>query len=189
MSTDSVVTDYSALRIIHFPDPRLERVADIVPQEGQESAKALALRMLELMLATKTGWGLAATQVAASWRLFVMQVPNRYATRPTHIYGPAGVPFIFVNPALMEVSEATVPLIEGCLSFPGVTERIERPETVQMCWTDVHTWEPKVQIFEQWEARVVQHEVDHLNGKNLIDWMQPVAQKKMRKRALAGRRL
>jgi peptide deformylase len=190
MTPDVVVEDLSKLSIIQFPDPRLELVAELIPVEGQDAAKKLADRMLELMSATRYGWGLAATQVAVPWRLFVMQIPKIYAGEPKRWLDPErGTPFLFANPAIMRVSENTVPLNEGCLSFPGVTERIERPETLELCWTDVHTWTPKVELFGGWEARVIQHEMDHLDGRNLIDHLSPVAQKKMRKRALAGRRL
>lgn len=190
MTPGVVVEDLSKLSIIEFPDPRLELVADLIPVEGQDAAKKLADRMLELMLATGIGWGLAATQVAVPWRLFVMQIPKVYAGEPKRWVDPVrGTPFVFANPVIMRESETIVPLNEGCLSFPGVQQRIERPESVELYWTDVHTWTPKGQVFSGWEARVIQHEVEHLNGVNLINHLLPAAQKKMRKRALAGRRL
>lgn len=175
------------LSILKFPDPRLELVAEPVDQVDREECEQLSAKMLDVMV-LKRGFGLAAPQVAVPWRMFVMQIPKRMsALWPDNI--SAGLPFVFVNPVIVRSSESTVVLNEGCLSFPGVHNELRRPAEVAVKWTDVHDWSEERAIFNGWEARCIQHEIEHLDGKLLIDHLLPAAQKKVRRRAQAGRRL
>ncbi len=162
------------LGIIKFPDERLTRVAEPVLEEDREEAERLSLQMLSVM-GQHRGFGLAAPQVAVPWRMFVMDVP-----------GASVAPYIFVNPRLVAVSPEDIRLNEGCLSFPGVIESMVRPRDVVLEWTDVHSWTTKNAAFSFWEARCIQHEMEHLDGKLIIDHLPPVAQKKMRRRAERG---
>ncbi len=173
--------------LVTFPDPLLEQVSEPVEKADQTEARVLADSMINVM-SFKRGWGLSAIQVAVPWRLFVMKIDPVHSSIP---YGNPmrGLPWVFVNPRIVEASPITVKMNEGCLSFPGLTENIERPKEVALIWTDVTTWQEQRAIFCGWEARCIQHEMDHLDGKCITSKMLPAAVKKLRKRALQGRRL
>ncbi len=109
------------------------------------------------------GVGLAAPQVGVSKRVFVADVPGDDETRDVHA---------LVNPVIVESSERTAKEAEGCLSLPGFEETVARPSTVV-----VEALSPDgdgVRIAaEGLLARVLQHEVDHLNGVLFIDRISP----------------
>lgn len=178
------VTYVPILSILKFPDSRLETSCDLVREEQRPEAKKLAEQMLEAMYHAG-GVGLAAPQVGVPWRMFVMDCQKL----KHHIPGVPSAPYFLVNPVIRQISTETISLNEGCLSFPGVNERIVRPRAVVVAWHDVHDWSVKAAEFSNWEARCVQHEVEHLDGKLLVHHMLPAAQKKLRKRGEQGRRL
>jgi peptide deformylase len=175
------------LSILKFPDERLQRPTELVLEEDRGEAESLASSMIAVMNQER-GFGLAAPQVAVPWRMFVMRI-DRYHSSFARNDPACGLPFIFVNPDIVQVSDHTDDMNEGCLSFPGLRDKITRPSEVALRWTDVHDWTEKRCVFGGWEARCVQHEMDHLRGRLMIEHMLPAAQKKIRKRALAGRRL
>jgi peptide deformylase len=102
------------------------------------------------------GAGLAATQLGVMHRVFV------YRAEPD---APIGV---LVNPAIEWTSEETVLGEEGCLSIPGVWVEVERPEQVRMRGFDETGREQLVEA-DGMEARVLQHELDHLDGVLMLD--------------------
>ncbi|HUN78516.1 MAG TPA: peptide deformylase [Solirubrobacteraceae bacterium] len=114
-----------------------------------------ARRMGELMH-DALGVGLAATQVGILHRLLV------YATSAEE---PVTV---LVNPELGWVSEEREAAEEGCLSIPGVHVEVERPARVRVTARDVHGGELEIEA-EGLEARVIQHEIDHLDGVLILD--------------------
>ncbi len=101
------------------------------------------------------GIGLAAVQVGHLHRLFVTHLPD-------------DIPRVFINPEIIETSLQQGKFEEGCLSIPGVTAEVTRSVSVQM-----QAWNEKGRPFtlraEGLLARVMQHELDHLNGKLFID--------------------
>lgn len=144
------------LRIICYPDPVLKKVADEVV-EFDRNLKSLARKMLDLMHEAK-GVGLAAPQVGISIRLFVCNPA-----------GEEGNDRMIVNPKFQELTGASV-LEEGCLSLPGVTVNMRRATTAIMEAFDVDGSRIKF-TGEELAARVWQHEVDHLDGRLIIDRM------------------
>ena len=114
----------SELEILRWPDPRLmetcSEIGEITPE-----IEALAADMLATMYAA-SGRGLAAPQVGAMVRMFVMDTGWK-EDKPD--------PLVCINPMLMEVSEERATNAEGCLSIPGVSADISRPAQVQMVWT------------------------------------------------------
>ena len=100
------------------------------------------------------GVGLAAPQVGVLQRLLVYDVDDD--------------PQVLVNPVLDEYSDETEESDEGCLSVPGVTMPVERPVSVRVRGFDV-TGEPVDFRAEGFEARVIQHENDHLDGVLIVD--------------------
>jgi peptide deformylase len=158
---------YEDLKIIHYPDPRLKKVSK--PLESiDESVKMLAARMLELMREHK-GVGLAAPQVGQNVRLFVMN----------HTGEPAD-DRVYINPQLIE-AEGSDEGEEGCLSLPGINAEIIRDKTLRIVATDL-AGQPIDQKASGYQARVWQHEFDHLNGTLITDRMGAVAKMAARKK-------
>ncbi|MDX1670311.1 MAG: peptide deformylase, partial [Limnobacter sp.] len=139
------------LPILRYPDPRLKKVADKVTQFDDQLEK-LTRDMAETMY-DAPGVGLAATQVDVHKRVIVIDVSEDRSNL-----------IVFINPEIMESSEATQPYEEGCLSVPGIYEKVERPENVRIKAQNV-----KGEFFEMdcegLLAVCIQHEMDHLNGK------------------------
>jgi peptide deformylase len=148
--------DPSRLHIILYPDPILKKRAKAVVKFDAD-IEALARRMLELMHEAK-GLGLAAPQVGVGLRLFV--------GNPT---GEPGDALICANPRLGELSGGEEKE-EGCLSIPGVTVTMRRATQVVLEAFDLQG-RPFQTTGTDLRARVWQHEIDHLDGRLIIDNM------------------
>lgn len=107
------------------------------------------------------GLGLAANQVGINKRFFAIDLSY---------FDVVKSPVVIVNPKIAEVSDSVVIGEEGCLSFPGLFQDVERPEKAVITGLDLNgnniTLEGKGLI-----ARVLLHEIDHLNGQLFIDRM------------------
>src|SRR5690349_6807851 len=142
--------------ILHYPDKRLRNPGKPVTVFGPELA-ALVEDMAETMYAAP-GVGLAAPQIGVPLRIFVVDVAPNDA--PSDLK-------IFINPEIVH-KEGEVTWEEGCLSFPGIHEEIERAAkvTVRATGLDGQTFEV---TGEDLLAVALQHESDHLNGVLMID--------------------
>jgi peptide deformylase len=142
--------------ILHYPDKRLrtkgERVASITPE-----IRALVDDMAETMYAAP-GVGLAATQIGVAWQLFVVDVASD--DEPSDLR-------VFINPEILERHDA-ITWNEGCLSFPGVNEEIERAARVKVRAQDKDGRWFELEA-EGLLAVAIQHEYDHLQGVLMID--------------------
>lgn len=146
------------LRIVHYPDPILKRVARTVSEFGDD-LRRLGERMLQLMEEAE-GVGLAAPQVGVGIRMFV-SAPAR----------EGGSSRVVVNPRFVELSGADQ-AEEGCLSLPRVFVSMRRATRAVMQAVDTDG-NPVELIGTGMEARVWQHELDHLDGRLIIDNMSP----------------
>ncbi len=146
----------SVLGILKWPDPRLSQRCE--PVGEPQKVMALAGEMLETMY-DAPGRGLAAPQVGALIRLFVMDARWKTGERE---------PRIFINPFLTEFSDQRLTAKEGCLSIPGVEVPVERSEWVVMQWT-APDGTLRQERFEGFAATCVQHECDHLDGRVTFD--------------------
>ena len=155
------------LKIIHYPDPRLKKVSVDVSHFGDD-LRSLADRMLVLMRQAK-GVGLAAPQVGVNQKLFVMNHS-----------GEEGDDRIYVNPRLTLLDGETV-AEEGCLSLPEIHIDVIRADKVHI-EAQTLDGEPITLERDGFEARVWQHEVDHLLGVMLTDRMSFTDKMKHRKR-------
>lgn len=155
------------LKIIKYPDPRLKKVSVDVTHFGDD-LRSLADRMLVLMREAK-GVGLAAPQVGVNRKLFVMNHS-----------GEAGDDRIYVNPRLTLLDGETV-AEEGCLSLPEIHIDVIRADKVHIEALDLDG-KPVTLDRDGFEARVWQHEVDHLLGIMLTDRMSFTDKMKHRKR-------
>lgn len=104
------------------------------------------------------GVGLAAPQVGVPLRLFLAWLPE-WGGRP---------PMVFVNPERVSASDREVPFDEGCLSFPGIYRDVIRPDAVTVAYRDETGAERRMKA-EGLLARIIQHEMDHLDGVLFVD--------------------
>jgi peptide deformylase len=141
-------------QVVKFGDPVLRSAASPVT-EFDEQLVADAERMIELMR-DAIGVGLAATQLGTLRRMLVFQV------------GSEAEPTVLVNPEIEWRSGALATAEEGCLSLPGVVVDVERPLHVRARAVDVRG-EPLTIEASGLEARVIQHELDHLDGVLMLD--------------------
>jgi peptide deformylase len=140
--------------VVKFGDPVLKSAASPVT-EFDDRLAGEAKRMIGLMR-DAIGVGLAATQLGTLRRMLVFQV------------GSEAEPTVLVNPEIEWRSEDSATAEEGCLSIPGVVVDVERPLFVRARALDVHG-EPLMIEASGLEARVIQHEVDHLDGVLMLD--------------------
>jgi peptide deformylase len=147
------------LQIITLPDPLLRKASAPVERIDAE-LKALAEDMLETMYAAP-GVGLAAVQVGVPRRLVVLDTAKEENARR---------PLVLINPEIVALGSEMRMHEEGCLSIPDVRIEIERPQTVTVRFLD-REGKPQELAAEGLLATVVQHEIDHLNGKLIIDFL------------------
>lgn len=148
------------LKIITFPHPGLRYVAKPI-RRVDALLKQIIVRMVELMYAHR-GVGLAATQVNLPLRMFV--------------WDPTGDPesgqaAVFLNPTITR-PRSNEDEEEGCLSLPGVNAKVVRSKTIHMNAYTLNGQEID-QDFSGFEARILQHETDHLDGILFIDRLTP----------------
>ena len=146
------------LPILRWPDERLE--TRCAPVTGDVSA--LAADMLETMYAAP-GRGLAAPQVGALLRLFVMDTTWKEGTR---------VPLVLVNPQILWRASQQVRGPEGCLSLPGVTTQVQRAKEIRLRWSDLDGAAHE-ETLTGFAAICAQHEYDHLDGILTLDRISP----------------
>ena len=159
---------FAAIR--QWGDPALRETA----REVEDFDRALAAQVEELkqVMIGAEGAGLAATQVGVLRRLFVYRVGDE-------------PPRVVVNPVIVEAGEAREPELEGCLSLgkASVLVEVERPVAVTVEGRDVEG-RPLTIEAEGMHARILQHEIDHLDGVLMLD-RSPPDQARAAKRALA----
>jgi len=164
------------LKILIFPDPRLRTVATTV-DTVDEGIKTLIKDMLKTMY-EGNGIGLAATQVNIHKRIIVIDVSEE-----------KNKPLILINPLLEEIIEPKkLPYSEGCLSVPGFYEELERPSKVRIkaLGLDNKTFSMEA---EGILSVVIQHEMDHLDGKIFVDYLTNLKREIIRKKLLKQKKL
>jgi peptide deformylase len=141
-------------KVIKFGDPVLKSAASPVSEFGPE-LRAEVERMIAIMR-DGMGVGLAATQLGVLRRVLVFQA------------GPDAPPSALVNPSVVWLSDEAVVAEEGCLSLPRVAMEVERPLHAQVAGQDVEGERVTIEA-SGLEARVLQHEIDHLDGVLILD--------------------
>jgi peptide deformylase len=154
----------SVRKVCVYPDPVLREPTEEVTSFDEE-LKSLADEMLETMYASD-GIGLAGPQVGISKKIAVIEYK--------------GEKYVLINPVIFE-REGAIIVEEGCLSFPGIYEKVEAPELIKVEYQDVNGdhFEKNVEGFL---ACVFSHEIDHLNGKLLIDRVSPLKRQFLKKK-------
>ena len=152
--------------VVVFGDPVLRSRASEITEYGPELA-AEAQRMVAIMR-DAMGVGLAATQLGALRRLLVFQA------------GPDAAATAVVNPTIEWLSDELATAEEGCLSLPGIGVDVERALHARVVGVDVDG-EPLLLEASGLEARVLQHEIDHLDGLLFIDRLEKVARDRLKR--------
>lgn len=148
--------------ILRHPDPLLRRRCAPVG-ERLEEARGLAADLLDTMY-DAPGRGLAAPQIGALLRLFVVDAGWREGPR---------APQVFLDPRIVAASREVAAGVEACLSIPDEPRRVTRPSWVVLRWTDLEG-NPREGRFEGAWAVCVQHEADHLDGRLILDHGEPL---------------
>ena len=160
----------SILKILKYPDPKLRTVAKNIDL-FDKSLENLSQNMLETMYA-ENGIGLAATQVDVHVRMVVIDISE-----------DRNEPLIFINPVVTVLdNKSLVPCEEGCLSIPGASVEVSRPDKIELNWLDLkgdaHKSNPEGLL-----AVCIQHEIDHLEGKLLVDYLSPLKRSRIKSKA------
>ncbi|WP_412478443.1 peptide deformylase [Azonexus sp. IMCC34839] len=153
------------LPILRFPDPRLKKVAAPVAKID-DSIRRLVADMAETMYEAP-GIGLAATQVDVHKRVVVIDISEEKNQLRA-----------FVNPVIEQCVGAQLGE-EGCLSVPGIYDKVERAEQVKVRYLDL---DGKEQVLEAdgLLAVCIQHEIDHLDGKVFVDHLSQLKQSRIK---------
>ncbi len=152
-----------------YGDPILRRKADPVVNFDEE-LKALAEEMFEVMF-DADGIGLAATQVSIARAFLVIGMPQDDEAPPKRLF--------FANPEITE-GRGETPFEEGCLSIPEVRSEVIRPEWIRVRYQDLDG-KPMELEADGLLARVLQHEIDHLNGILFVDRLTPARKALLKK--------
>lgn len=141
---------YLGDRVLRQPAKRINKVDDEI--------RKLAKQMLQTMY-SEDGIGLAAPQVGIHKQLIVVDCEPDDATK---------APYILINPTITKFSQDTCVIQEGCLSIPKVFLDVTRPEVIEVSYKD-ENGRPQKMKADGLLARVIQHEIDHLNGVMFVD--------------------
>lgn len=163
------------LPIYIYGQPVLKQRGEELP-EMNEAYKALIKNMWETMYNAK-GVGLAAPQVGHSLRLFIVDTIQLEGDEKDF----KGIKRVFINAEKLD--EAGVPweYEEGCLSIPDVRGDVERKETLRLRYLD-ENMDPKEEQFEGMNARVIQHEYDHIDGILFVEHLKPIKRRRIKRK-------
>lgn len=151
------------LPIYTYGQPVLRQVAEDIGQDYPELPKLI--QDMWDTLAKSDGIGLAAPQVGLSIRLIVIDLTPLSEDMPQY----ADFRRTYINPYIEEYDDTETDVSEeGCLSLPGIHEKIRRPTRVRLTWQD-EDFQQHDEWIDGYLARVVQHEVDHLDGEVFTD--------------------
>jgi peptide deformylase len=147
--------------IVLYGDPVLREISVEIFQGYKLDVKDLVSDLFETMHKAN-GIGLAAVQIGVPFKVFVIE-----AHLPDENFHYRGE---FINPKVLREWGSLVKHPEGCLSVPQLTGMVERPENLELEWYD-EDWNYYKQEFIGFQARIIQHEYDHLEGKIYTDYL------------------
>lgn len=155
------------LDILHFPDPRLRNKARPV-EHVDDALRRLVRDMFETMYQAP-GIGLAAVQINDPRRVVVIDISEQHDQ-----------PLCLINPEILE-RDGVEEMDEGCLSVPGIYEKVQRADRVRVRALD-QQGEPFELEAEGLLAVCIQHEIDHLEGKLFVDYLSKLKRQRIRKK-------
>jgi peptide deformylase len=141
------------MKILEYPNELLRKKSIEVKNPTSVEMKQLILDMIKTLRANN-GLGLAAPQIGKNLRICIIEIENEL--------------FVLINPEIKSLSKEEIPSEEGCLSFPNKFLQINRHKRIKIKATDLNG---KKQIIRARGllAKVIQHEIDHLNGVLIVD--------------------
>lgn len=145
------------MNVLIYPDPILRRGGKTITEFGQE-LRDLSERMMEAMY-EEGGVGLAAPQVGIELKLLVLNPSGSKDDRSGEL--------VICNPKILRKKKREFGE-EGCLSFPGIQAEVERFVEITVVYQDLEGKEQSLKC-DDWLARIVQHEIDHLEGVYFVD--------------------
>ncbi len=154
----------------------LREVAAPADLAGEEHIKALITDLWDTLKASE-GCGLAAPQIGESTRVVIVDGDIMQDVYPYL----KGFTRTFVNPVVVESSEETATYNEGCLSIPGIYCDVVRPKKIKVEYYDENLVR-KTEEFDNFAARMVQHEFSHLDGELFTDLVAPIRRKLVAKK-------
>ena len=154
----------SVRKICVYPDPVLREPTEEITLFDEELM--MIVNDMRETMHVSDGIGLAGPQVGLAKKIAVIEY--------------SGEKYVLINPVILESKEFKT-VEEGCLSFPGIYEKVESPEYIK-----VRYYDEKGELFEKeiegFLACVFSHEIDHLNGKLLIDRVSPLKRQFLKKK-------
>jgi len=161
------------LDLKYYGDSDLRKKCEPI-KEINDEIRQLAQDLIETVL-EHDGAGLSAPQVGQFHRIFVVRYENGTDSEGWPILCP---PKVYINPKLSNPSTEIINHGEGCLSIPGIYEKVSRPRTITIEYMDL---DGNIQVEEatDWRARAIMHENDHINGVLFIDRIHPKQKKKI----------
>ena len=161
------------LNILTFPDPRLRKKAIPITAFDKDLEKK-ADDMLFTMYEDK-GIGLAATQVDIHERLIVIDLSEDRSE-----------PLIIINPSYIVLDDTLEFSKEGCLSIPTFQQEVPRAKEIELTYQDLHGREQKL-IADGLLGYCIQHEIDHLNGKLLVDYASSLKRSRIKEKLMKSK--
>jgi len=151
------------LEVLQLGNPKLRQTARWVEDPTHSEIQALIDDLIGTM-EQSSGVGIAAPQVGVDLRVVII------ASRPTLRYphAPQMDPIALVNPQIIDMGITRVKDWEGCLSIPGMRGLVPRATTISVDYQD-RNGQCQQQTFQDFVARIIQHECDHLQGDVFID--------------------
>nr|WP_321409380.1 peptide deformylase [uncultured Carboxylicivirga sp.] len=161
--------------VVVYGHPVLRKVAEDIDKDYKD-LDTIIENMWETMYHSD-GIGLAAPQIGKSIRLFVIDADPLKDEFPEL----KGLKQVFINAKIELLESKEEALSEGCLSLPTIREDVKRPTKIRIIYLD-QNFQKKVEEYEGFAARVIQHEYDHIEGKLFIDYLNP-----LKRRILKGK--
>ena len=149
--------------IVLSPDPRLRQECAVI-EEITPAIEALAEKMKKMMF-DNGGCGLAAPQIGELIQLVTIDCD--YSDKNDYD------PYVLINPVIVEQSDHLVPFSEGCLSIPGISCEIERPDHVVVEAYDLDANLIRYEASGDLFCVCLQHEIDHLHGNTMFERLKP----------------
>lgn len=154
-----------------FGQQVLRDVAQDIDLNAKEEIAALVADLKET-LEKSEGCGLAAPQIGVSKRVVIVTGEGMEETYPYL----KGFKRTLINPVVLEESTSTCTFNEGCLSVPGVYADVTRPSVIKVRYYNEDLQEVE-EVFDKFACRMVQHELDHLDGTLFVDKVAPIRKK------------
>jgi len=148
------------MEILLVPHPILRQKANKLKSITKEDIK-IANQMMEAMIKAP-GVGLAANQVGILKQIVTIDYEDKESNKKVN--------YVLFNPSIIKYSDETVVMEEGCLSLPEQYADVERPKEIVVEYINENKKTIKKKI-DGYQARILQHEIDHLSGKLFVDYL------------------